>query len=149
MRRAYRNRLVAIAIALCVAAPVGFLFRRPVLFTFTDVSDIPRPSITVFNPLRNRAPEQLAEQMLNELRRGDVDAAMARVHGGGSREIADKERRYRLRRWKLVNRIDAADKVTLYYRTDRGVSGNLDSDAFVFLEQQKRGWLIRDYLPMY
>jgi hypothetical protein len=138
-----------IAVAVLSTGLISFVLRRPVWFTFTDFGEISRPSFTIFNPLRNRAPERVSEQMLYDLHRGDVDAAMAQMHGGANDEIAEKERRYRLRRWKLVNRVDRADQVTLYYRTDRGASANLDSEVVVFLQHQKSDWLIRDYLPMY
>ena len=43
---------------------IFILQRPPVLFTFTDPGEAMRPSVTVFNPLRDRAPEQVAERML-------------------------------------------------------------------------------------
>ena len=140
---------VAALVGLAGAVMIFILSRPPVLFTFTDPGEVMGPSITIFNPLRDHAPEQIAEGMLTELRRGDVDAAMARVHNGGGHEIAEKERRYQLRRWKLVNRVDGPDNVTLYYLVDRGASGPLDSSITLFLCCRQRGWLISYYVPMY
>jgi hypothetical protein len=140
---------VAALAGLAGAVMIFILSRPPVLFTFTDPGDAMGPSFTIFNPLRDHAPEQIAERMLTELRRGDVDAAMARVYNGASPEIAEKERRYRLRRWKLVNRVDGPNNVTLYYQVDRGALGFLDSSVTLFMCCRQRGWLISYYLPMY
>jgi hypothetical protein len=141
--------MAKVFVAFMVVLLVLFWLRRPVLFTFADFGEISRPSIAIFNPLRDRTPERIADEMLDDLRRGDVDVAMSQVQGGASPEIADKERRYQVRRWKLVNRIDHADQVVLYYRIDRGMSRNLDSEVVVSLQERNRGWVVRDYLPMY
>ena len=144
-----RKVLLIVVVGLVVALVGLILSRRPVLLKFTEPGEIVRPSVTVFNPLRTRAPEHVVEQMFDELRRGDVDTAMRRVTSAANDEIAEKERHYRLRRWKLVDRIDGSNTVTLSYRTDRGVTGQLDSEVIVCLRRQERGWLVSDYRPVY
>jgi hypothetical protein len=147
--RTARKALILVIAGLVVALLGLILSRRPVLLKFTEPGEIVRPSVTIFNPLRNRAPEQIVEQMFNELRRGDVGAAMGPVHCAAKDVIVEKEHSYRLRRWKLVDRIDDPDGVTLYYRTGRGLSGQLDSDVVVCLRRKETGWLVSDYRPMY
>lgn len=148
--RGTTSKVLLIVFSGLVVALLGLILSgRPVLLKFTDPGEIVRPSIAVFNPLRDRAPEQFVEQMFHELRRGDVSIAMVRVHPPMSDEIAGKERRYRLRRWRLVDRVDDRGKATLFYRTDRGVSGQLDSEVMVRLRRQETGWLVSEYLPMY
>lgn len=144
-----RRWKVAALAGLAGAVMIFILSRPPVLFSFTVPGETSRPYVTLFNPLRDQAPEQVAERMLTELREGDVDAAMGRVYDGSDPEIAEKERRYRLRRWKLVHRIDGPDNVTLYYLVDRDASGFLDSNVTLFMCCRKRGWIIIQYLPVY
>ena len=150
MRATWKVRVIAIGGVTVIAALLCLMLSgRPVLLKLTEPGEIVRPSVTIFNPLRKRAPEQVVEQMFNDLRRGDVSRAMRRIGGAANGEIAEKERRYRLRRCKLVDRVDDQNAVTLSYRTDRGVSGQLDSDVIVLLRRQGRSWLVSDYRPMY
>src|SRR5436305_382092 len=138
-------RLLSISTAGLVVVVLGLILsRRPVLFTLTEPGEVTRPSVAVFNPLRNRAPEEFAEQILNELRRGDVTAAVSRIHAAANDDVAAKESQYRLRRWKLVNRVDGSAAITLFYRTDRGVSGQLDSEVVICVRRSEGMWVVAE-----
>jgi hypothetical protein len=144
------RKVFLVATACLVALLLSLILsRRPVLLRLAEPGAIVRPAITIFNPLRDRAPEKVAEQVLSHLRRGSVRAAMARLGGAANVEIAEKEHRHRLRRWKLVDRVDDRDTVTLYYRTDRGLSGQLDSEIIISLRSRAAAWVVRDFLPAY
>lgn len=144
------SKIWSIVIAGSFATALGLvLSRRPVLLRFTEPGEIARPTASIFNPMRNRAPEHVVEAIFDELRRGEVREAIGRLRSATGDDIAEKERLYRLRRWKLVDRIDDAGMVTLFYRTDRGASGQLDSEVTVRLRRQKTGWVVSEYLPMY
>lgn len=144
--RILRKLLLALLACAVVAVVVIAWKRPPVLLRLHEPGAIARPTPAIFNPWRDRAPEQLVDRLFGELRRGDVSVAMGRIRGGVSAEIAGKERDYRLRRWQLVDRVDDRARTTLYYRTDRGQPG---SEVKVQLVREETGWVVSDYLPMY
>ena len=96
-----------------------YRFTRPVLFHWpgecvcTDYS----PEVegfTVWNPLRNRAPERTADHFLEDMRSGRVSAF------GGPQLSADflsgKVPHTPILRWELEDRENHGDSVFLYYK---------------------------------
>jgi hypothetical protein len=103
--------------------------------------------MVVFNPLRDRAPEQAAETLLLEIRRGNMTSpsSVAQI----SMDISAREKRYPLRAWKLVNRKDRSSEVTLFYRTARDSSSQFDSPVIVQVELRNGRWLVTGFNPVY
>lgn len=123
--------------------------RRPMVFAFSDPSELQSPLFSVPNPFREKGPENAAEAILGGLQRGELSALDAVRAPGVSEDIRGKEREYPLRRWKLVNRKDDGDLVTLVYRTARVTDGKLDSPVVIVVETQAGGWVVTSFSPVY
>ena len=145
----FRKVLIGVVGASFIAALALLLSGRPLLFKFTEPGAIVRPTVSIFNPLRDRSPEHVADEVFDELRRGEVRAEIGQMPGTVGNDIVEKERHHRIRRWKLVDRVDDRGTVTLFYRTDRGVSGRLDSEVTMCLRRRAAEWELTDYRPVY
>jgi hypothetical protein len=150
MRQATTISVLAVVI-VAVAVGIVVVGRKPVLFSFTDAGELRRPSFSLLNPFRNREPEEAADDLLRDLGRGDVMAALGRVQSAErvSPEIYAKEQKYSLRKWKLADRDDGADEVMLLYRASREPSERFDWD--VRMRVQKRGdrWAVTEFITAY
>jgi hypothetical protein len=141
--------LLATFVAIITAAAIA-VTRRPVLFSVTSPGELQRPGVTVFNPFRDKAPEVVAEAFLLELSRGNLSVLNSIPSPAGTEsEIREKERAYRLRKWKLLDRTDAGDQVTLYYRTARVTAQYLDSPVVIVVDHQKGRWVMGKFSPAY
>jgi hypothetical protein len=144
-----RKLLLAFVACGAVLLLVVVAARPPLLLRISEPDAVMRPTIAIFKPWRDRAPEQVAEQLFRELQRGEVVVAMSRVRGGPDAHLVEKERAYPLRRWRLVNRVDDRDLVRLSYATERGPSMQVGSDVNLFLAREGNRWFVKSYLPMY
>src|ERR1700759_2776505 len=89
-----RATKIGVAAVAMLAVAVGMTVRgKPVLFSFTEPGELRRPTFSLLNPLRNREPERVAEDVLTDLQRGDVSKALKRmqVPGGVSPLLHAKE----------------------------------------------------------
>ncbi|HEX2833530.1 MAG TPA: hypothetical protein VHW00_10970 [Thermoanaerobaculia bacterium] len=148
-----RSKVAAVVVVImCVIGVTAFaLTRRPVLFSFTDPGELRRPSFSLLNPLRNREPEKAAEDVLADLRRGDLATALSRVQapGGVSPVLHAKEQEYPLRKWKLAHRIDDANQVTLLYRASRAESERFDWEVTMRVQKRSGRWTVTDFDAAY
>lgn len=150
MRRSRKLILLILAIGAGTIGAVAST-RRPVLFSFTDPGELQSPSFAVMNPLRDKAPERVANEVLSDLQRGDASGALRRIDGARSEiaHIEAKERAYPLRRWKLVNRRDAEQQVTLFFRTARGASERFDAPLTMTVQRRGGRWAVTEFDPIY
>jgi len=146
-----RTRLVVAGIAVAGVAGVSALVLsgRPMLVAFTDPGELQRPSIPVFNPLRNKDPERVAEELLRRVSRGDVSALSRVDRTAIDLSVYEKERTWPLRDWKLVNRTDTSGEATLLYRTLRDPSTKFDSQLVIRLQFRDGQWRVVNFTPVY
>lgn len=94
----------------------------------------------LWNPFRDRGPEQAAESFLAGLRQNTCTADPALCKSAlASRKIAD---------WKLGYREDAGARVTLYYRLTRLGSPTaeaLSGQGAITVAPQGAGWVVTGY----
>jgi hypothetical protein len=144
------RKLTTMAVVLGAAAIVFLLMRGPVLLNLSDAGEL-RPAITILNPLRDRAPEVAAEELLLQLRHGQVAAVLRNVHGSAwsdQNEITDNEKRYPLKSWKLMLRQDTHGETVLTYRTLR-LRNAQESTAVLAVRQTNGRWKVEGYAPVY
>ena len=124
------RRLLPYGAAILVAL-VLYRFTRPVLFyipsdcvcsSYSDRVD----GYVVFNPLRSRDPERVADRVLEDAR--DDKVSTFATPELAARMTNDREHFSQLR-WKLAFREDSRDGVTLFYKLDpTGGKLNIDVD---------------------
>jgi len=122
---------------------VLYRFTQPVLFYIpsdcacTDWSDRVE-AFTVFNPLRNRAPERVADGFLADLRDGrrstySTAELASETLGANSRSLL----------WKLNFRENQPNRVLLYYKldaSDAGVAPTYGSEGMIEVEKANGIW---------
>jgi hypothetical protein len=145
-----RKFMLVTATVVVVGAIAVVMTRKPVLLSLTEPGELQRPTYTIFNPLRDRQPENAAEHLLSSVRRGDIASTLATVRGYPIRpDVHEKERLYPLVAWKLVDREDTPAEVKLVYRTARGDSGQFDSRITIRLHERRGRWVITGFSPIY
>jgi hypothetical protein len=110
----------------------------------TDYSD-DVTGLTIFNPLRDRAPEVAAEHFFVDLREG-------RLQQSGFKTKQFKVDAYENGipgfAWKLRNRKYENGKVILFYNFDKyeaGVTSNFDSEGAVEVVKEDWVWKVSDF----
>ena len=137
-----------LALAVVTLAAVLLARRTPVLVHLLGEGDCACgdfhaevTGIAVWNPLRDRGPEDAAVAFLSGLRNGRCS---------GSRDLCSYALpRHRISDWQLRNRRDTGGEVTLYfYLTKFGVSDpayNLTGEGAVGVRKHSRGWAVTYY----
>ena len=138
--------VVLAAIAVYVA--VALIARRPILANTLGEWDcacgdmlIKTTRHVIWNPLRDRTPEIIANEFLTNLRAGNCSI---------SREwCADALARHRFANWKLSYREDSGAMVSLYFKLAKYGSPdsayNQGSVGAVSLQKGTTGWVVVDY----
>ena len=133
-----KRQAVLFSLALCaLAVLVWMLGSRPVLLEVGTET-------TFLNPLRSRAPERIADAFLR-----------AASKAGCSANVTEDLCRFVTKRalpateWRLVNRLDSAKNIKLFYRLrgewDKRADGNGCLIAQVHLERIGITWKLSGY----
>jgi hypothetical protein len=80
----------------------------------TDWSDRIQGHV-IFNPLRNQAPERVADRFLEDVREGRTSGL---AEPGLAVRLAGDRRHFAAAQWKLAFREDSGSSVDLYYKLD-------------------------------
>jgi len=107
-------------------------------------------ALIVFNPLRKRAPERVAESFLERLRSGEYDLALSGVHTSAEvrQSIVQGESRAPLTRWRLIERKDNANVSVLTYAFPfQNNSG--EGLLYIGVERIDGKWKMKYYDRMY
>ena len=125
---------------------------RPVLWSFTEAGDpLEEPVVLILNPFRERAPERVAEAVLDDLKAKRVAEALSPVAADPRMKNywAGQEARHPLRDWCLENRTQSGATTTLFYLTVRGESKRCTSPLWVDVERAGDSWKIVRFEPWY
>lgn len=118
-------------ILLLFAVVLLFLVRNPVLLRFPGIENMRGdPSFVVFNPFRDREPEQSGEQFLREIRSGRCLEVTSHLNMDKRNWLCQKTLEYPLRSWQTKDRNDENDKVKIFYKHK---SGDLGIDEHMWL----------------
>ena len=154
-RRADAAGVVALKllVALIVAAATLLacliaLRSRPVLYRYYETGNpIHEPAIAIFNPLRDREPERLAEEFLKGLRTGACSNLMRELSASAEfqQQTCEHESSNRIISRKLRNRTDEPSKVKLYFSASHETQLDLASQLWVTLELNGTSWRVIRY----
>ena len=140
-----------LAIMIVGLTALLFLMRsQPVLLRVPPDSNIRPRYYCLLNPFRNKAPENVAEKYMNELRAGRVDVIYPYI--GANENIPEKEKQWPIQSWRVGNREDVSDGSEIMYWVTRGngysESGYEDSVYFRLL-RSGRGWEVKSFSAIY
>jgi hypothetical protein len=132
-----------------------FLGSKPVWFSISSDDIASRTKYSVFNPFRNRAPEETAEHFLNLLKNGPCQKAFTLVQEPEERRqyTCEKEDKYKIQRWFLQYREDFRDRIILDYRTWRQVENkkgvHVGEPLRLTLKNQNGQWVVTEFITGY
>ncbi len=145
------RRIVLWSCAGILGLLVLYRFSQPVLFyipsncecsSYSDQVD----GYVVFNPFRSRAPEQVADRVLEDTRDGKISAF---ADPELTARMANDRVHFSQLRWKLAFREDSSDGVTLLYKLDpTGGRVNLDTDhgyGNIVMTKERGSWKAEDF----
>jgi hypothetical protein len=140
-------------LALLLIGSVVLLYltrSHPVLLRIPPDDTLRPRYYCVLNPFRDKAPEKLAEHYLNELQAGRVEAIAPFV--GERKDIPEKEKQWPIKSWRIGDRNDTTERVTMMYWVKRGNGYANDEyeDAVVFWMNRSGGdWQVTMYSAVY
>jgi hypothetical protein len=118
-----KRKIIAVVGLLFVVLILLAMFTRstPVLFSVSSDDIASRYKYSIFNPFRNRAPEERVEYFLNLLKNGPCQRAYTLVQEPEERRkyTCEREDKYKIQKWHLQYREDLRDLIILNYRTWR------------------------------
>ena len=124
------------ALILASAHPVIYAFRE----SGNPTGDV---SWAIFNPFRDRAPEQSSEFILKSLQSGlakDVFGKLTHLKPSYVHYFAKKEAEYPITAWKLISREDTKNSVRLLYTAVRGGSNGVASPIWITVQSNQGDW---------
>lgn len=157
--RFMRYKKMIIFLAVTLGLPIALLFTRsisgsPVLFRVPDLHSIRgHPLILVLNPLRDKGPEMTANEFLEGLRKGqcvDLVDSFSREKSieKKSIEICEKQSRYPLVEWKLLDLEEKNGEYSLAYE-HRSKNAIATEDMQVWVKRNEQGWKVVDFIIGY
>lgn len=148
-----REKGLIIWTALIIGLAIGTLYatRSKVLLyeLVEDDSVSGLPIWALLHPLRDRAPERNAEEILWILQEGRIEEALSQFSWSSEdrkRDLMKREASHPAQSWKLISRVDSAATAKLYYSVTRHVAPGskelFSSPVWITLEHSKSdpGW---------
>jgi hypothetical protein len=151
MKRNLRKASQILALPVIGLAALLFLLRsRPVLLRIPPDDTIRPRYYCLLNPLRDRAPENVAESHLNELREGRVEIISPYI--GENKYLLEKEKEWPIQSWRVGGREDAADKSELMYWVKRGngySKGGYEEEVRFTIVRSGGSWEVESFGAIY
>jgi len=97
--------------------------------------------IALWNPLRSRVPEQMADALMRKVQSGECESIAA------MQPYCERERRFKVVSWKITGR--DGGEVRLYVtRTDQDGGNVFDDPVWIDVEKQGTSWKV-DHVGLY
>ena len=108
----------------------------------------------IFNPIRDKSSEIVAEALLTSLKKGNCqqirEIYLDEKYKEHSEHICDREAKYKLVDWYLVDREDEFSHCRLHFKAQRvSYSNGTYGNVWVSLIQENNKWVITDYESWY
>ena len=126
------------------------LFRSP--WENVNCIECGGPGFVLLNPLRDRAPEKVAQRFLQRLKDGQcVEAMRALPTTDDQRKyICDAQEHYLLDRWQLGDRYEKHDCTTLLYlQWSRNQVQKQQGPSWLWIEIDRGQSSVKSYGPIY
>jgi len=152
MQVALKVLVFAVVIVLGLAAYLYYQRSRSVLYRYLEAGNpVKEPAFAIFNPFRDRSPEESAEAFLEVIKAGQCEQAMSGVPGAlqHRQETCEREKDSPLIAWRLANRTDRPEKVKMYYRVNRKTYDGYQGQLWVTLEKHGENWQVMQYECFY
>ena len=120
---------------------------NPILLRIPPDNSIRPRYYCVVNPFRDRAPEHIAQQYLNQLKAGEIESISSYI--GERQDILEKERKWPIQSWRIGDRIDQRDKTEIQYWVTRGNGYNSVEEVTFDLVQSSGKWELKTYRAIY
>lgn len=121
---------------------------RSVLYRYFEAgSPTKEPAFVIFNPFRDRHPENVAEIFLQRMKEGKCQDVMSElIHDiQYQQDTCEHERTNSLTSWQLRNRADEPQSVRLYYQVGREKFPDLKGQVWVTVEKRGDQWQVTRY----
>ena len=142
-----------VILALVVFAYLYSTRSKSVLYRFekSAAKSIGGPSFSLFNPFRDRSPEQKAEAFLERVRTQPCLQVLAdlALDQETFKYLCEKEDANHLISWRLADREEMGNKVKMFYWTSRSPSGSSASPLWITIEKTGDQWKVVDYEGWY
>jgi hypothetical protein len=152
------STIIKIFAPIVVAALVVLIYlystrSKSVLYRFekSAAKSIGGPSFSLFNPFRDRGPEQKAEAFLERVRAQPCPQVLTdlALDQDTFKYLCEKEDANRLISWRLADREEMGNKAKMFYWTRRSPSGSSASPLWVTIEKTGNQWKVVDYEGWY
>jgi hypothetical protein len=135
------------------AAYLFFNRSYPVLYRNVDRASVQYSSFVILNPFRNRKPERQAEVVLRGLKSRNCQQALSlpALDSGRVAYLCEREQKYPLESWSLMDYQGDGEKVRLIYNLYRssGDGESLSPPAWIGVEKVNGEWRATDYETAY
>jgi hypothetical protein len=143
----YKLLFIVVGVICLFAAVLGYFarFAGPVLYSYRDRASASQgPTFILFNPLRDRSPERVVEQFLEQLKTGDCAKAVSRLPIQLDKQLTmcEKEGQAALDAWTLKDRSESDGVVTLHYALRREGFEGFGGDSFFQIQEFSGDWRI-------
>jgi len=143
----YKVLLIVVGVFCLFAGLLGYLvrFAGPVLYSNRDRASASQgPTFILFNPLRNRSPERVAEQFLEQLKMGECAKAVASLPMPLDNQVTmcEKEGQAALDAWTLKDRSESDGVVSLHYALRREGFEGFGGGSFFQIQESSGAWKI-------
>ncbi len=152
-------KTIAIALGGLILVPISYLYitrNDAVLYRYRYRASVEQQSFIIQNPFRERGPEDEAVKILQALKDGNCERAMtmASAEPTSIATTCEREGRYPLQDWSIVDRTDIGKHVVfvfLVYRENRDErSRQTEGLAWIDVESVgDRKWRVLSYQTYY
>lgn len=145
--------LLAVSAIVVVCAGLYWSRSKAVLCRFDKAAakSTGGPSFSIFNPLRDRSPEQPAEALLERIQTQGCVQAMSSLPLDQERRqyLYEMEENHRLISWRLADREENLNKIKMFYWVRRHPYNDHNGQLWVTVEKQNEQWQVVDYESWY
>jgi hypothetical protein len=135
------------------AAYLFFSRSNPVLYRYVDRASAQYSAFIIQNPFRDRQPERGAEIVLERLKSRNCEQALSLPALDSSRVayLCEREQKYPLGSWNVMDRKGEGQKIQLIYRTYRNGGGGSSpgAPAWINVEKLNGEWQATSYETYY
>lgn len=133
MKVQMKLKIIAAVVIGLIVVPILYLYitRNSAVIYRSGDRGSGQNSFVIQNPFRERGPEDEAEKVLQDLKGGNCERALAAT-GLGAEAVAstcEREGLYPIQSWSLVDRSDIGKQAILVYSVYRGDRGGGNSET--------------------
>ena len=149
------KRKVLILIVAVIIGLTAYLFltrSNPVVYKYVDRASVQYSAFVILNPFRDREPERQAVVVLQRLKDRSCQEALS-LHALDAARVeylCEREKKYPLETWSLMDRKGDARKAELIYTVHRTGGDGKTSSSLAWINVENNGaWRATSYDTFY